>query len=128
MVDSQKKRVRHQLAATWDKIVRVIAKQSLFDCFFKLTCADKILALIRDKSQTSSGEIMVDALYKKGVSMSHVTFLYLAQTHNYQGSAEQIRHLSNAGQMVSSYMVCDTLLKRNEIEPFLKRIITGDEQ
>ena len=24
--------------------------------------------------------------------------------------------------------ICDTLLKRNEIEPFLKRIITGDEK
>ena len=46
MVDSQKKRVRHQLAATWDKIVRVIAKQSLFYCFLKLTGADKILELV----------------------------------------------------------------------------------
>jgi len=24
--------------------------------------------------------------------------------------------------------ICDTLLKRNEIEPFLKRMITGDEK
>ena len=24
--------------------------------------------------------------------------------------------------------ICDTLLKRNEIKPFLKRIITGDEK
>jgi len=24
--------------------------------------------------------------------------------------------------------ICDTLLKRNKIEPFLKRMITGDEK
>ena len=30
--------------------------------------------------------------------------------------------------MMNRINICDTLLKRNEIEPFLKRMITGDEK
>ena len=45
MVDNNIKRVSHQLAKFQDKIVRVIAKQSLI----------KNLVLVRDKSRTSSG-------------------------------------------------------------------------
>jgi len=30
--------------------------------------------------------------------------------------------------MMDRINICDTLLKRNEIEPFLKRMITGDEK
>ncbi|XP_011053166.1 PREDICTED: histone-lysine N-methyltransferase SETMAR-like [Acromyrmex echinatior] len=30
--------------------------------------------------------------------------------------------------MIDRINICDTLLKRNEIEPFLKRMITGDEK
>ena len=30
--------------------------------------------------------------------------------------------------MMDRINICDTLLKRNEIEPFLKRMITSDEK
>jgi len=30
--------------------------------------------------------------------------------------------------MIDRINICDMLLKRNEIEPFLKRMITGDEK
>ena len=49
------KRVSHQLAEFQDKIVRVIAKQSLFDLFLLLSRAGKNLALVKDNSRTSSG-------------------------------------------------------------------------
>ena len=42
------KRVSHQLAEFQDKIVRVMAKQSLFDLFLKLSKAGEMLALTQD--------------------------------------------------------------------------------
>jgi len=39
-----------------------------------------------------------------------------------------IPHELNVRNMMDRINICDTLLKRNEIEPFLKRMITGDEK
>jgi len=39
-----------------------------------------------------------------------------------------IPHELSVRNMMDRINICDTLLKRNEIEPFLKRVITGDEK
>ena len=39
-----------------------------------------------------------------------------------------IPHELSVRNMMDRINICDTLLKRNEIEPFLKRMITGDEK
>jgi len=39
-----------------------------------------------------------------------------------------IPHDLSVRNMMDRINICDTLLKRNEIEPFLKRMITGDEK
>ena len=49
------KLVSHQLAKSLEKIVRLIAKQSLFDFFLELSRAGKMLALVQGKIRTSSG-------------------------------------------------------------------------
>ena len=45
----------HQLAESWDKFVRVITKQPLFEIFPGMSSTGNNLALVQDKSQTSSG-------------------------------------------------------------------------
>ena len=37
-------------------------------------------------------------------------------------------HELTARNLINRIEICDTLLKRNEMEPFLKRLITGDEK
>ena len=39
-----------------------------------------------------------------------------------------ILHKLNKIQLTKRISICDSLLKRNETDPFLKRIITGDEK
>ena len=39
-----------------------------------------------------------------------------------------VPHKLNEIQLTKRISICDSLLKRNEINPFLKRIITGDEK
>ena len=39
-----------------------------------------------------------------------------------------ISHKLNEIQLTIQISICDSLLKRNETDPFLKRIITGDEK
>ena len=39
-----------------------------------------------------------------------------------------VPHKSNEIQLTKRISICDSLLKRNETDPFLKRIITGDEK
>jgi len=39
-----------------------------------------------------------------------------------------VPHELSVRNMIDRIDICDTLLKRNEIEPFLKRMITGDEK
>ena len=39
-----------------------------------------------------------------------------------------IPHKLNEIQLTKRISICDSLLKRNETDPFLKRIITGDEK
>ena len=53
-----KKFISHQLAKSWNKIVRVITKQPSFDLFPKLSRAGKNLALVQDKNRSSSGKNM----------------------------------------------------------------------
>ena len=37
-------------------------------------------------------------------------------------------HKLTAQNLINRIEICDTLLKRNEMEPFLKRLITRDEK
>ena len=37
-----------------------------------------------------------------------------------------VPHILNEIQLTKQIVICDSLLKRNETDPFLKRIITGD--
>ena len=39
-----------------------------------------------------------------------------------------VHHKLNEIQLTKRISICDSLLKRNETYPFLKRIITGDEK
>jgi len=39
-----------------------------------------------------------------------------------------VPHDLSVRNMMDRINICDTLLKRNEIEPFLKRMISGDEK
>jgi len=39
-----------------------------------------------------------------------------------------VPHKLSVRNMMDRINICDTLLQRNEIEPFLKRMITGDEK
>ena len=55
-----KERVSYQWVESRDKIVRVIAKQSLFDFFFEPSRVGKILASVQDKNQTRSDDTIVD--------------------------------------------------------------------
>ena len=45
-----------------------------------------------------------------------------------QKEARWIPHELSIRNMMDRINICDTLLKRNEIEPFLKRMITDDEK
>ena len=45
----------HQLPESRDKFVRVLTKQPLFEIFPELSRTGKNLALVQDKSRTSSG-------------------------------------------------------------------------
>ena len=40
----------------------------------------------------------------------------------------QVSHKLDEIQLTKRISICDSLLKRNETDPFLKRIITGDEK
>ncbi|XP_032685598.1 histone-lysine N-methyltransferase SETMAR-like [Odontomachus brunneus] len=41
---------------------------------------------------------------------------------------KHVPHELSVKTMIDRINICDTLLKRNEIEPFLKKMITGDEK
>jgi len=86
-----------------------------------------------------SDEIMIKVERDK-----HVSTMEIARELGIDHKIVLIHHLHKAGykkkldvwvphelsvrNMMDRINICDTLLKRNEIEPFLKRMITGDEK
>ncbi|XP_023230347.1 histone-lysine N-methyltransferase SETMAR-like [Centruroides sculpturatus] len=84
---------------------------------------DKILALIesdRHKTTREIGEIL-------GINQSTVS-RRLHQLGMVSKADVWVPHELTEKNLIDRISACDSLLKRNEIDPFLKRIITGDEK
>jgi len=85
-----------------------------------------------------SDEIMVKVEHDKHVStveiarelgIDHKTVLNHLYKARYKKKLDiWVPHKLSVRNMMDRINICDTLLKRNEIEPFLKKMITGDEK
>ncbi|XP_012059583.1 PREDICTED: histone-lysine N-methyltransferase SETMAR-like, partial [Atta cephalotes] len=85
-----------------------------------------------------SNEIMIKVERDKHVSIveivrqlgiDHKTVLNHLHKAGYKKKLDVwVLHELSVRNMMDRINICDTLLKRNEIEPFLKRMIIGDEK
>jgi len=63
------------------------------------------------------------------LGIDHKTVLNYLHKAGYKKKLDVwVPHELSVRNMMGRINICDTLLKRNEIEPFLKRMITGDEK
>ncbi|XP_029162233.1 histone-lysine N-methyltransferase SETMAR-like [Nylanderia fulva] len=67
--------------------------------------------------------------YGMELGIDHKTVLNHLHKAGYKKKLDVwVPHELSAKNMIDRINICDALLKRNEIEPFLKRVITGDEK
>ena len=84
---------------------------------------DEILQLIATDRHASCQDI-ADAL-----GINHKTVWNHLKKAGYRKKLDVwVQHESTAQNLIKRIKICDTLLKRNKMEPFLKRLITGDEK
>lgn len=87
------------------------------------TDEDQILSIIKSDRHISTREIA------KRLSVQHST---VARRLNSLGITKKmdnlIPHELTENNLLNRVMVCQSLLKRNSMKPFLKRMITGDEK
>jgi len=85
---------------------------------------DEILEKVQQDKHISSVDVGME------LGIDHKTVLnYLHYKAGYKKKLDiWVPHELSAKNMIDRINICDTLLKRNEIDPFLKRVITGDEK
>ena len=84
---------------------------------------DKIKAMIENNRRSTTREIA------KKLNISHKCVeRHLKQLGYVNNLDSWVTHKLNDIQLTKRISICNSLLKRNEIDPFLKRIITGDEK
>ena len=84
---------------------------------------DKIKAMIENNQRSTTREIAE----KLNISNTCVE-RHLKQLDYVNKLDIWVPHKFNEIQLTKRISICDSLLKRNETDPFLKRIITGDEE
>lgn len=85
--------------------------------------ADEILEKVQQDKHISSVDIGME------LGIDHKTVLNHLHKAGYKKKLDVwVPHELSAKNMIDRINICDALLKRNEIEPFLKRVITGDEK
>ena len=63
------------------------------------------------------------------LSISHTCVERYLKQYGYVNKLDiSVPHKLNEIQLTKRISICNTLLKRNETDPFLKRIITGEEK
>ena len=84
---------------------------------------DKIKAMIENNRRSTTREIA------KMLNISYTCFERHLKQFGYVNKLDiWIRYQVNEIQLTKRIFICDLLLKRNETDPFLKRIITGYEK
>ena len=84
---------------------------------------DKIKATIENNRRSRTGEIA------EKLNISHTCVERHVKQLGYVNKLDiWIPHKLYGIQLTKRISICDLLLKRNETDPFLKRIITGDEK
>jgi len=85
--------------------------------------SDEIMVKVKRDKHVSTVEIA------RELGIDHKTILNHLHKTGYKKKLDiWVAHKLNVRNMMDRINICDTLLKRNEIEPFLKRMITGDEK
>ena len=84
---------------------------------------DEIMEIIEQDRHISSYEI------GKQLNIDHKTVLNHLQKAGYKKKLDVwVPHDLTVKNLMDRFSICESLLKRNDIEPFLKRLITGDEK
>ena len=84
---------------------------------------DNIKAMI-ESNQRSTTRVIAEKL-----NISHTRVQRHLKQFGYVNKLDiWVPHKLNRIQLTKRISICDSLLKRNETDPFLKRIITGDEK
>ena len=82
----------------------------------------KFFKKIEVDRHTSSRDIAME------LNIHHKTVLNHSHKTGYQKKLDTwVSHELTVKNLMDRVFICESLLKRNEIEPFLKRMITGDE-
>ena len=82
---------------------------------------DKIKAMIENNRRSTTREI------SEKLNISHTCFERHLKHLGYVNKLDiWVPHKLNEIQLTKRISICDSLQKRNESDPFLKRIITGD--
>ncbi|XP_032684750.1 histone-lysine N-methyltransferase SETMAR-like, partial [Odontomachus brunneus] len=85
--------------------------------------SDKIMEKVKRDKHVSSVEIA------RKLGIDHKTVLNHLHKAGYKKKLDVwVPHVLNVKNMMDQINICNALLKRNEIELFLKRMITGDEK
>ena len=82
----------------------------------------KVIKYLKKSSKVSAVSILVWSIDDKTV-LNH-----LRKAGHKKKLDIWVPHELSVKNMIYGINICDTLLKSNQIEPFLKRIITGDEK
>ncbi|KAG5305564.1 SETMR methyltransferase, partial [Acromyrmex insinuator] len=85
--------------------------------------SDEIMEKVEHDKHVSTVEIA------RELGIDHKTILNHLHKTGYKRKLDVwVPHELSVKNMMNRINICDTLLKQNEIEPFLKRMITGDEK
>ena len=85
---------------------------------------DKIKSMIENNRRSTIRQIAEEKL-----NISHTCVERHLTRQGYVNKLDiSVPHKLNKIQLTKRIFICDSLLKRNETDPFLKRIITGDEK
>ncbi|KAG5333416.1 SETMR methyltransferase, partial [Acromyrmex charruanus] len=93
------------------------------------TSESLLFAEVNDANNVSGNNISSNQLINNSQDVGHEpqnSFKSFTQSWIQKG-VRWVPHELSVKNMMDRINICDTLLKRNEIEPFLKRMITGDE-
>lgn len=85
--------------------------------------ADEILQMVEENRHASCQEIA------EALNINHMTVWNHLKKAGYEKKLDVwVPHALTQRNLINRITICETMLRRNELEPFLKRIITGDEK
>lgn len=85
--------------------------------------ANEILQMVEEDRHASCQEIA------EALNINHMTVWNHLKKAGYEKKLDVwVPHALTQRNLIDRITICETLLRRNELEPFLKRIITGDEK